>query len=356
MQWKTIDHTVWDTLAGETRPIVLYGMGDGADKILRVFAQRGIQAAGVFASDEFVRGHSFAGFPVRTLDQTVQALGEDLVIVLSFASSRPEVLDKMYALDARFAVVAPDVPVAGEGIFDLAFARAHADELDETAALLADARSREVLDNLLCFKLTGRLHYLRAAEDPKDRAFTDLLRPHPHEHFVDLGAYNGDTIRELLHYTGGAFASVTALEPDAKTFRKLRAYAGSLHGQVVAERAGAWQADCVLPFAARAGRQSRLDKGGVQTPMRAVDSLLAGRPCTLLKLDVEGAERPALLGAAQTIARHRPRLNVACYHRNEDLFDLPLLVHQLNPGYALYLRHHPYVPAWDVNLYAVDRP
>ena len=66
----------------------------------------------------------------------------------------------------------------------------------------------------------------------------------------------------------------------------------------------------------------------------------------------EGAEREALRGAAQTIARWQPRLNVACYHRNEDLFGLPLLVHTLNPAYRLYLRHHPYVPAWDVNLYA----
>ena len=86
--------------------------------------------------------------------------------------------------------------------------------------------------------------------------------------------------------------------------------------------------------------------------MRAVDSVLAGAPCTMLKLDVEGAEREALRGAAQTIARWQPRLNVACYHRNEDLFGLPLLVHTLTPAYRLYLRHHPYVPAWDVNLYA----
>ena len=86
--------------------------------------------------------------------------------------------------------------------------------------------------------------------------------------------------------------------------------------------------------------------------MRALDSVLAGAPCTILKLDVEGAEREALCGAAQTIARCKPRLNVACYHRNEDLYALPLLVHELNPEYEIFLRHHPYVPAWDINLYA----
>lgn len=352
MEWKTINQTVWDSLAAETRPIVLYGMGDGADKILRRFDERGIRAAGVFASDEFVRGHSFAGFPVRTLAQTVEHFGEDIRIVLSFASQRPEVLEKIYALDARFDVVAPDVPVAGDALFDLAFVRQHADALERAAGLLDDARSREVFDAMVCFKLTGRLSYLRRGEDEKSKAFTEILKPTPDEHFVDLGAYNGDTIRELLQFTGGRFASVTALEPDGRNFKKLKAFTDTLEGPVHVEQAGAWDTDCVRMFAAKAGRNSRLSARGVPTQMRAVDSVLQGRPCTLLKLDVEGAEREALCGAAQTIARCKPRLNVACYHRSEDLFALPLQIAGLRPDYAFYLRHHPYVPAWDANLYA----
>lgn len=46
--------------------------------------------------------------------------------------------------------------------------------------------------------------------------FENILPAGPQdEHFSDLGAYNGDTIRELLHYTDGRFGSVTALEPTA---------------------------------------------------------------------------------------------------------------------------------------------
>ena len=66
------------------------------------------------------------------------------------------------------------------------------------------------------------------------------------------------------------------------------------------------------------GRNSALAKQGIPTQMRSLDSVLGGAPCTMLKLDVEGAEHQALLGAQQTIKTHHPRLNVACYHRNED--------------------------------------
>lgn len=70
-------------------------------------------------------------------------------------------------------------------------------------------------------------------------------------------------------------------------------------------------------------------------------------------MDVEGAERPAILGAEKTIKTFSPALLISLYHRNEDLFDLPLLIHQLNPEYKLYIRHELYIPAWETNLYAV---
>lgn len=352
MKWENIEETVWDRLAREKRPIVLYGMGDGADKILKVFGKRGISVSAVFASDEFVRGHSFHGFQVQKLSEVLTQWGEDLVIVLSFASQRPEVLEKIYALNARFDVMAPDVPVAGEGLFDLEFVRSHMGQIAQAAKLWADERSLKVFEDMICFKLTGELKYLRHGEDSKDEAYDKILRPGAQEHFSDLGAYNGDTIQELLQHTSGMFASITAMEPDARNFRKLTKYADGLRGQVDLYQAGAWECDEKLNFAAKAGRHSAIAASGVETQMRALDSVLAGRPCTILKLDVEGAERQALAGARQTILRWKPRLNIACYHRNEDLFALPLQVHELCPEYRLYLRHHPYVPAWDVNLYA----
>ena len=72
-----------------------------------------------------------------------------------------------------------------------------------------------------------------------------------------------------------------------------------------------------------------------------------------VKYDVEGAETEALLGSRDTIRRHSPALLVSAYHRSADLFRLPLLVHDLNPAYKLYLRRMAGVPAWDINLYAV---
>ena len=146
--------------------------------------------------------------------------------------------------------------------------------------------------------------------------------------------------------------SLLVVEPDKKNYKKLVKFVGDTPS-VQCYQCAAWCVDTELPFASRAGRQSQIVMEGVSTPARAVDNLLAGNPVTLLKMDVEGSEREALWGASRSIARYAPKLMISLYHRNEDIFELPLLVRRINPRYKLYIRHLPYIPAWETNLYAV---
>ncbi len=353
--------SVWQSLAQTQKPIAVYGMGDGAEKILRVCDEKGIRVDSIFASDEYVRGHSFMGYRVKRLDEVTAEYG-DIVIVVAFAVHDEGMLSRLNELDSRYELYAPDVPVAGGGLFDEEYVRNNALDLETAYHLWEDDLSRQVFLDLVRFKVSGRLQYLRSTQSPKEDALLQIIRPHARERYVDLGAYDGDTIRELLRYTGGAFEQITAFEPDAKNLKKLRdKLSASLQPhmlpRVQAHNLLAHSAKATLTFAARAGRNSALAKKGEaktkELAADSVDNMLAGCPATLIKLDVEGAEHNALLGCAKTIRQFAPRLIVSAYHRNEDLFDLPLLVKRLNPAYKLYLRRHPYVPAWDINLYAV---
>ena len=85
----------------------------------------------------------------------------------------------------------------------------------------------------------------------------------------------------------------------------------------------------------------------------SLDNLLGKAPLTFLKMDVEGSESRAILGSANAIRRHKPKLMVSAYHRSEDLFALPQQIAAIRPDYRFYLRHYRYIPAWDVNLYCV---
>ena len=107
-----------------------------------------------------------------------------------------------------------------------------------------------------------------------------------------------------------------------------------------------------LFFEKKKGRNSKLSSSGkIEVPADSVDNILQGKRITLLKMDIEGSEEKALAGAKGTIQRHHPKLYVCAYHRNSDMFTLPLKIHEICSGYKIYFAHHPYVPAWESNFY-----
>jgi len=344
---------VWSILADTAKPIVLYGMGNGADKILSVFSSVGIEPSGVFASDGFARGNDFRGFKVESYAQVCERLG-DFIVVMSFASSRPEVLENVARIASEREFYIPDVPVTGGGLFDMEFARAHADELREAYALLADERSREVFELCVEAKLTGRLEPMLASADPEDSVWQTVLRPDRYRGYVDCGAYTGDTVRQILGYS--PIERIFALEPDRRSYAKLCACLDGLSIPCRAEQAAAWDREELLSFDDGAGRGAGISvRGKKQVAAMTVDSLVGEGEVDYIKYDVEGAEFEALCGSAAVIGRCRPDLRVALYHRPEDLFRLVLQVHGMLPGHRLYIRRQLGVPAWDIDLFAVGK-
>lgn len=356
-----IGSDLWEHLGSCGKKVVLYGMGDGAEKIKAVLDEKSIPVADIMASDDFVRGHDFLGFRVKKLSE-IEAEYDDFIILVCFGTQLPDIMDKIYKIAEKHELYAPNVPVVGEGLFDLGFAREHKGELKKVYDLLADEQSKRVFENVIRYKLSGELKYLRAVETPSEEKF-DLLNIGIEETYVDLGAYNGDTLIEFLNETSMQFTKLYAMEPDMKNYRKLKRRLYMIGSALLeAYNVGAWDEDTIAAFSLRAGRSSRAEpqNGKPANPSRyrevkmmKVDTMLRGEAASYIKMDVEGSEENALRGAAETIANFRPKLNIALYHRNEDMFKLPLLVNGMNKRYKLYMRHHPYIPDWDTNLYCV---
>ncbi|MCR5074533.1 MAG: FkbM family methyltransferase [Ruminococcus sp.] len=344
--------STWDKLKAETRPIFIYGMGDGALKIMSVFREKGIILSGIFASDDFVRGHSFEGYRVHKLSE-VEEMVDDFVVVLAFAAGYQEIVDKIHEIAAKHTLYVPDVPVTGGGLFTYEYCQENAEKLRAVYDSLADDYSRKVYANIINFKISGNIEYLENVTTPKAEIYKNIIKPHMNETYVDLGAYNGDTIRELLEFTHGRYHAIYALEPDRKNFKKLSKFVDGMP-HVYAYNAAVWSTETELPFSAKAGRQSAITASSdTMVETRSVDGILGKRPASIIKMDVEGFEREAIWGASQTIAHYTPKMMVSLYHRNEDIFELPLLIKAINPKYKLYIRHQLYIPAWETNLYAV---
>lgn len=350
---------LWSYLASTHKTVVMYGMGNGADKILAVCQRYGITVADFFASDGFVRGHSFHGKTVLSYSSVKEKYGTDnIIVLLSFGSSLPDVLELFKKVDSECEMYAPDVPVCGESIFTLEFFEQNKSDILKVREMLADEESRRIYDNVILYKLTGKISYLFNAESDKTEAYR-LLGADSFEITADLGAYNGDTVRELMS-VAPKLEKIYALEPDRRNFKKLDAYCSSYEGAVtlIPVNGAAWSEDTDLIFGDEGNRNSGIfapakTSKTVKVAAKAPDGVFGEDRIDYIKYDVEGAEREALLGSALSISRNRPALLVSAYHRSEDIFALPLMVKSLCPDYKLYYRRYPYVPAWDLNLICI---
>ena len=357
---------IWTYLQSASRPIVVYGMGNGGDKLTAKLHMLDLEVADYFASDEFVRGQSFHGKVVLTLRE-IEEKYDTFIILVCFGSHLASVTERIYQIAERHELYIPDMPLAGETYFDASFYRAHYEEILAAASLLADETSLKLFSEIVWYKLTAHSSHLRAAVMQTDEkalsGFSDMRVA------VDVGAYRGDTLKEMIS-DAPKLTHAYAVEPDPKNFAKLSLYAETVKKNVTVTciRAAAWNENGEASFAVSGNRNASVLVGGVSVshqyksvtvPLATVDSILenAGRAHSAvdyIKYDTEGAELYALMGSEKTIETYHPHLLISCYHRSEDLFKLPLyLSHRFADAYRFYLRRRDCIPAWDLDLIAV---
>ena len=345
---------MWDELSRETRPIVVYGMGNGADKLIERFSKYGIEIADFFASDGFVRGHSFHGKRVKSFSEIMEEYS-DFVIVLSFASNRNEVLDMLEEIDSSYDMLVPDMPVCDTSeYFDKDFYNENYREISRAYNTLSDDFSRSLFASIVWFKLTGRMKYIMNFTSEKSEIY-DLLSPEKNEIILDLGAYNGDTVREAKEYFVN-LKTAYALEPDRRNFKKLLKYSEAENDiKVVPINSAVWSEVSVGDFSDSGNRNSTVSATAsyehktTEVSLVSVDSLSLEK-VDYIKYDVEGAEYEALVGSHEAVLRCRPTMLVSLYHRSRDIFHLVNYLHERYPFYAMKLRRTRCLPAWEINL------
>ncbi|MBE6692771.1 MAG: FkbM family methyltransferase [Ruminococcaceae bacterium] len=342
-----------DSLKQEKRPIFLYGMGDGAEKIFAYLSSHGVEIKGVVASDGFVRGQSFLGFKVRAISEVSAQYGS-LCLVLCFGLEG-EKSHFLRELSKKHRIVSPNLPVFGEGACDKEFISANADKFRRVYEILADEESKEIYISLLKYNITGDISHIQSNnlwDAPQE------FYKHNKRH-IDVGAYDGDTVLEYTLHSN-EYSDIIAFEPDKTSFGKLIKNTAHLRditpvNAAVSEKRG------TVAFDSGNGRASHCGEGEGTINCESIDSFCGithihakGTDVGSIKIDAEGMDKAVIYGGVNTIYVCKPHISVALYHRAEDYIELPLLLRKHNSNYKFYLRKKEYVPAWDVFLYAIN--
>ena len=344
---------LWNYLKENKKPIVLYGMGNGADKVISALDSYNIKVSGVFASDTFVRKKIYKGFEIKNYNTIKKELG-DMVVLVCFGTALPDVIDNIKKISLECETYAPDVPVCGGPLFTGEFYEKNLSEIQEVRSFLADEKSVKCFDKIIEYKLTGDINCLFDCETPLGEPYSSFLDLKNIGTFVDLGAYRGDTVLDFLE-RAGEDKKIIAAEPDKKTFLKLQNNTKHIKNITLINGA-VCDINGDVAFGSFASRGSTVTEKSKHTETVkgfTLDSLYLTDKNMYIKADIEGAEAQFIKGAEKTIKAAHPKMRIAAYHKSADIFSIPLAVKAINKDYKVFLRHNPCLPAWDTDYFFI---
>lgn len=215
----------------------------------------------------------------------------------------------------------------------------HEQEITEVYNFLSDNESRKVYLQ----KLAYMVEYIPVEFESNNTMYvdSDIVNFYDHEIVIDAGAYNGDTAL-LFRRIVGKNADIYSFEPDFSNYSDLKRRVQD-DSNIYPENLGLWNSKGMLCFSDDRNGSSHVERDGtIKVEVTDLDSYCREKEIvpTFIKMDIEGAEIEAILGARKSIEKGKPKLAICLYHRPEDIFKIPLLVHRINSSYKMYIRHY----------------
>lgn len=173
--------------------------------------------------------------------------------------------------------------------------------------------------------------------------FDEVIKIEPDMVWVDGGGYIGDTAIDIARKTNNTYRKIISFEPDKHNIALYKANIQKEKlGNIQLEPYGLWDKQENLKFSNDPiGGGSRIEEAGeTRIDTISIDEVLKGEACDFIKMDIEGAELKALMGAKKTIKKYRPQLAICIYHKPEDYVEIPKYIKELFSGYKLYIRHY----------------
>ena len=345
--------------------LVLFGSGSLGRSALQCLRRDGIRPLAFCDNNAALWGRAIDGVPVLSPHEASSRHGSTaafFVTIWGLTHRYADTHDRLTAAGCRS--VHPAAPIRWKYADELLpfFLQDLPHMVNEQAAdvlaasrLWADARSRVEYAAQVRYRALGDFYCLPPPDAEVSYFLDSLYNLNPAEVFVDCGAFDGDTLREAIRR--GGFTRYIALEPDPGSFHALGFRIASLPPEIAARVSihpcAAASTRGHVRFTAAGELSSGISSAGdVLVETAPLDELASDAAPTFIKMDIEGAEMDALEGARKVISRHHPLLAICVYHRQSDLWRIPLLIRSMWPGYRFYLRTHE-PDGWQTVCYAI---
>lgn len=315
--------------------LILHGAGSAGRYCLRFLREKGIEPLCFADNDRSKIGTVVDGLMVTSPAQAADEWASHNPKWIACAISRPaapEIRSEIKARGAESISLYECLPVCHGLPSDEAWR--------STYALCADAESDCEWRDQMKFRANPDYDAQSNPTPCDELYFPDFIKKLDHEHFVDAGACQGDTV-EAFTSRWDKWEHITAFEPDRRNFATLRKnVAASDKIDVLCRAVGDENAE--MEFVETADYAAHLGRDGATYLATCIklDDFLVGPPPTYIKADVEGAELQLLWGARRILKEHMPVLAICAYHTSDHIWQIPMLVKAIQPNYSTHLRRY----------------
>lgn len=206
---------------------------------------------------------------------------------------------------------------------------------------LGDYRSKLVLTNTLYNWISFDSTYIRNMHEGnfKDYYDLDLLSCDENEVIVDIGAYTGDSALDYIE-TYRKYKKIYCYEITPQSVEAMKTNLQDyINVEIINKGLGAEKGKMYLQTCAQDASTNGLDESGngIEIEVATLDEDVTEK-VTLIKMDIEGAEKEALRGCVRHIREEKPKLLICVYHNNSDIFEIPKMLTEMRDDYKFYLR------------------
>lgn len=329
----------------ELDEVIIFGAGALLEKTVLYFQNRKIKIVSIADNNQSLHGTKIYGLSVVS-PSSLEGCTTPIVIVSMFGrdiSRQLKAINVQTIFDLSFIFDIPRWILH----FRLDLIDYNIKKIKKVNDFLEDDLSKQVFNSLIYYRKTLDPSGIISADYPD--YFHPIVHPINSDVIIDGGAWKGDSVVDFVNRLNNE-CIVYCFEPEEGNFKELvkliseKEYSKTVYP----ENYGLWCEDKRLHFfqSAEFDMQFRIDptdSSEVFINVVSLDNFIrktVNKKVDFIKMDIEGAELSALLGAKELLENQKPRLAICIYHEYNDLWEIPLLIKKINPDYKIYMGHH----------------
>lgn len=364
------EQSTFDRLASPfSKSLVLFGAGGLGRKTLYGLRKIGIKPLAFADNNKTIWGRQIEGVPVLSPETAVQKFADCATFIVTIwhagGTHRFErTRQQLHSLGCSTVMSFAPLFWKYSQIFLPYYAidlphilLAQTSQIASAFSLWADEASRREYLAQMRWRLQSDFDGLPSPVTHAQYFPDDLFELSEDEVFVDCGAFDGDSLHVFFERQSTFRGTFIAVEPDPINLQSLKQYVATLPNDrrdrvKILPLALGTRREIVRFEASGLASAGLSSTGSLEVESVPLDEILADTRVTFIKMDIEGAEIDALIGARRLIENALPILAISVYHQPDHLWRIPLLIRSFSDQYHFFLRPHN-EEGWDLVCYAV---